>query len=52
MSSLKTIMLLAGLAVALAGVLKIGGLKLSTGILIGGALVIGGNLIPESQSTA
>jgi hypothetical protein len=51
-SSIKTIVLLAALAVTLAGALRIGGLKMWTGIWIAGALVIAGNLIPETQSTA
>jgi hypothetical protein len=52
LSSLKTIILLAGLAVALAGFFKVGGLKLSHGIFIGIGLVIAGNLIPDTQQTS
>lgn len=52
MSNLKTIVLLAAFAVVIAAVFKVGGLKLSHGILLAGALVIAGNLIPESQTTA
>lgn len=51
-SSLKTIVLLAAFAVVLAGVFKFGGLKMSHGILIGGALLIAGNLIPETTQTS
>lgn len=52
MSSLKTIVFVAAIAVAMAGFFKVGGLKFSNGILIGGALVLVANFLPESQPAA
>lgn len=52
MSNLKTIMFLAGLAVVLAAVFNVKGLKISHGIWIGAGLVLVANLIPESNQTA
>lgn len=52
MSSLKTIVLLAGFAVVMAAVFNVKGLKLSHGIWIGAGLVLVGSLIPENQQTA
>jgi hypothetical protein len=52
MSSLKTILLLAGLAVAMGAAFNVKGLKVSHGLGIGIALVVIGSLIPDSTPAA
>lgn len=51
MSNLKTILLLAGFAVVMAGVFNVRGFKFSHAFVIGGAMVVAGYLTPESQAT-
>jgi len=50
MSGLKTILLLAGLAVVLASVFNVGGLKISHGLGIGLVLIVGGSLIQDQPA--